>query len=248
MLPDRVDRERDQALHDVVERLAMPEIPDHLKAGYSADHFLARSRQLRREFERQRRLLETRGRQSAPLKVLDVGCGNGVLTDFVLDPDLDRYGVDFASGMIEQATNKYPNIKFCVGNCYELPFPDQSFDIAVSFGLLQMVSGGERLVRELVRVVTPGGFGLIEFLPRLSLLDLAARAPFYLARGQWSQIRSLAESRRMVHTWNGRPVQKYRPSEVVAALRSCKVASARYLSRRYFFLSSLIGGVVSFVR
>ena len=113
--------------------------------------------------------------------------------NLVLAPDMDRYGVDAVAGLIAQAAKDYPKSKFLVGSCYELPFPEGSFDLVVSFGLLQIVSNRQRFLHELVRVTKPGGGGLIEFIPGASLLDLALCVPWYLFSGQWSEIRSLSE-------------------------------------------------------
>ncbi len=248
MLQDHVNQEHDQGIKAFYDGLAARDVPDYLKSGYAENHFAVRARHMRQYFESVRQPIAGREGRSAPLKVLDVGCGNGAMTDFVLDPDLDRYGVDYSAGLIEQAANRHPKIKFLAGNCYELPFADQSFDLVVSFGLLQVVSDGRRLIHELVRVVKQAGMGLIEFAPQLSLLDIAARVPVNLARANWSEVRRLTTEPFTVQTANGQSSVRYRPGEVMAALRSCGVASTSNLSRRYFFLTDQDGGMVSFVR
>jgi ubiquinone/menaquinone biosynthesis C-methylase UbiE len=248
MLQDHVNQEHEHGIKAFYDGLAARDVPDHVKSGYVENHFAVRARRMRQCFDSVCQLIEGREDRCAPLKVLDVGCGNGAMTDFVLNANLDRHGVDFSAGLIEQAANRYPKIKFSVGNCYELPFPDQSFDLVVSFGLLQVVSDGRRLIHELVRVVRRKGMGLIEFGPKLSLLDIAARVPVNLARANWFEVRRLIMEPFSVQTVNGRqPSVRYRPSEVMAALRSCGVASTSNLSRRYLFFTDQDGGMVSFV-
>ena len=165
MLSNCINQDYDLAVKDVFESFVAQNVPDHVKAGYSEDHFAARARALRQDVDRLRKLLKDRECRSARLKVLDVGCNNGALTNSVLSPDLDRHGVDSVPGLVEEAARQYPGMKFSVGTCYELPYPDQSFDMVVSFGLLQIVSDCQRFVRELVRMTNPGGIGIIEFSP-----------------------------------------------------------------------------------
>ena len=230
----------------VFERLVAQDVPDHVKAGYSEGHFAARARELRQDVDGLRKLLANREGRSARLKVLDVGCNNGALTNIVLSPDMDRYGVDSVPGLVEQAAKQYPAIKFSVGTCYELPFPDQSFDMVVSFGLLQILPDSQRFLRELVRVTKPGGIGLIEFYPGFSFLDFAARVSLCLARGKWSDAVQSTKEHFFGTMWRGVPLLKYRHGEVIAALRRCGVP-AHQLSRRCFFFNSH-RGVIAFVR
>ena len=185
--------------------------------------------------------------EALPLKALDVGCNNGALTDLVLGADMERHGVDSVPGLIEQAAEKFPAIKFAVGSCYDLPYPDRSFDIVVTFGLLQIVSEPQRFLDELVRVTNPGGIGLIEYYPALSLPDLVARASACLARGRWADARQLIEVYRSAKIWRGVPLLKYRPSEVIASLRRSGVTKVINVSRRCFFFNSH-RGVIAFIR
>ena len=236
-----------QAIEHVFVNLAAQNLPDHEKAGYDEEHFAVRARELHQDVEGLRVLLKERERQGSPLKALDVGCNNGALTDLVLGADMERHGVDSVPGLIEQAAEKFPTVKFAVGSCYDLPYPDRSFDVVVTFGLLQIVSEPQRFLDELVRVTNPGGIGLIEYYPALSLPDLVARASACLARGRWADARQLIEVYRSAKIWRGVPLLKYRPSEVIASLRRCGVTRVINVSRRCFFFNSH-RGVIAFVR
>jgi SAM-dependent methyltransferase len=247
MLGNSIPQEYDQTVKNVFECLVAQNVPDHEKAGYSESHFAARARELRQDVDDLRKLLANREGQSTRLKALDVGCNNGALTNIVLSPDMDRYGVDSVPGLVEQAAKQYPAMKFSVGTCYGLPFSEQSFDMVVSFGLLQILPDPERFLRELVRVTKPGGIGLIEFYPGFSLFDFAARLPIYLARGKWSDAVQSTKEHFFGTMWRGVPLLKYRHGEVIAALRRCGVSRTINLSRRCFFFNSH-RGVIAFVR
>lgn len=94
-------------------------------------------------------------------RVLDVGCGTGSLT-FCLAQDSDILGVqgmDLSAAYIAHATrnNHDPRVIFQVGDACALPFPDASFDNALSMLVLQFVPRAELAVREMRRVTRPGG-------------------------------------------------------------------------------------------
>lgn len=99
-----------------------------------------------------------------PLKVLDVACGTG---DFTIEiakkvaPGSRITGVDISEGMIAVGREKLSKLGidavFEVADCEALPYDDKTFDrISVGFG----VRNFEHLelgLREMYRVLTPGG-------------------------------------------------------------------------------------------
>lgn len=63
-------------------------------------------------------------------KVLDFGCGNGRLVDFLEETNLDYIGVDASQKLLEIARKKYPNKSFVqIENESKLPFEDGEFDM-----------------------------------------------------------------------------------------------------------------------
>jgi ubiquinone/menaquinone biosynthesis C-methylase UbiE len=94
-------------------------------------------------------------------QVVDVGCGTGNLS-FCLAESTEIgsvRGLDLAEAYVEYAKRKNhdPRIEFQVGDACALPFPDASFDHALSMLVLQFVPQAERAVREMRRVIRPGG-------------------------------------------------------------------------------------------
>ena len=93
-------------------------------------------------------------------RALDVACGTGDLALELaarVEPTGEVVGVDFSSRMLELARKKAPFIRFQQGNALGLPFDDDEFDAAtVGFGARNFVSL-EAGMREMVRVVKPGG-------------------------------------------------------------------------------------------
>jgi SAM-dependent methyltransferase len=134
-------------------------------------------------------------------RVLDVACGTGVLARAAAERTGDSTavaGVDLNAGMIEVARRLSPAIDWRVGRAEQLPFPDASFDAVVSqFGLM-FFPDRPQAIREMVRVLKPGGrlavavWDSIDHVPgyaaEVELLDRvggkaagdALRAPFVL--------------------------------------------------------------------
>lgn len=83
-------------------------------------------------------------------KVLDVGCGNGFLSQ--LYPNFDIIGVDISDGML--AHNPYKWVK---GSAENIPFPDNTFDFVVCRSLLHHLENPLVGLKEMYRVLKPGG-------------------------------------------------------------------------------------------
>ena len=94
-------------------------------------------------------------------KVLDVGCGTGSLT-FALaqHPELSQVtAIDFAPTFVEAATrrNTDPRVTIRQADATSLPFADDSFDRAMALLVLHFVPDAPLAIREMQRVVRPGG-------------------------------------------------------------------------------------------
>jgi SAM-dependent methyltransferase len=92
-------------------------------------------------------------------RVLDVACGTGVLTRAVAARAGAQgvTGLDLSPRMLAVAATLSPNLKWQQGDAEALPFPDESFDAVVSqFGLM-FVPNPASALREMMRVLVPGG-------------------------------------------------------------------------------------------
>lgn len=99
-------------------------------------------------------------------KLLNLGCAHG--PDFLPFKDgFELYGVDFSAGMLELA-EKYAQkfglaVELTLADVRRLPYPDESFDWAISVATYHHLRGGEHkeALTELKRVLKPGGEAFI---------------------------------------------------------------------------------------
>jgi demethylmenaquinone methyltransferase / 2-methoxy-6-polyprenyl-1,4-benzoquinol methylase len=108
-------------------------------------------------------------------RVLDSCCGTGDLAIAAAAAGGNVTGIDFSKPMLERARSKAPDIEWVEGDALALPLADETFDSAtVGFGVRNL-SELDKGLRELRRVLRPGG--------RLAILEITRPrgllAPFY---------------------------------------------------------------------
>jgi ubiquinone/menaquinone biosynthesis C-methylase UbiE len=96
-------------------------------------------------------------------RILDVGTGTGILIPFLLKavgPTGHVTAVDYAEKMAEICKSKYghlPNVDVAVQQVEKLDFPSELFDAVTCFGLFPHLENKEAALRQLNRVLKPGG-------------------------------------------------------------------------------------------
>ncbi|HOU55255.1 MAG TPA: class I SAM-dependent methyltransferase [Myxococcota bacterium] len=106
-------------------------------------------------------------------EVLEVGCGTGLILQRLAGLASRAVGVDLSPGMLRKARER--GLEVLEGRAEALPFPDASFDVAVSFKVLAHVPDVRAALAEMARVVRPGGAVAAEFYNRHSLRYLVKR-------------------------------------------------------------------------
>jgi SAM-dependent methyltransferase len=113
---------------------------------------------------------------SLGMRVLDAGCGNGVYLRALVGRAMRAAGCDLSMGMLRQAT--HPAV-LCA-DVAALPVHDGAFDVVPAVHMLYHVPGREAAVRELRRVLAPGGVCIAVTNGARALLSLRVR-PISLA-------------------------------------------------------------------
>jgi ubiquinone/menaquinone biosynthesis C-methylase UbiE len=98
-----------------------------------------------------------------PASILDVGCGTGKLLRGVAShwPEAQLIGVDPANNMIEVAKHLTPNATFFTAMAETLPLQDSSVDLALSTTSFHHWQNQAAGLREITRVLRPGGYFIL---------------------------------------------------------------------------------------
>jgi demethylmenaquinone methyltransferase/2-methoxy-6-polyprenyl-1,4-benzoquinol methylase len=97
-------------------------------------------------------------------RVLDVGCGTGFGTEGLLEYSDDVYALDQSTHQLEKAwakLGKHDPVAFHLGDAERLPFADDSFDAEWSSGSIEYWPNPVVGLREIRRVLEPGGTALV---------------------------------------------------------------------------------------
>jgi SAM-dependent methyltransferase len=131
------------------------------------------------------------GRLEPGERVLDLGCGAG--TDSLVAAQMvgekgHVTGIDMTPQMLAKARVaaaelQATNVEFVEGEVEQLPFPDESFDIVISNGVIDLIPDKDAVFSELQRVLNPGG--------RMQIADVTIQNPVS------------AEGRRDIDLWTG---------------------------------------------
>ena len=109
--------------------------------------------------------------------VLDIGCGAGVDTIIAAmkaGPTGKSVGIDIVPEMLQRAESNLGltdlhNVTFRQTSGEDLPFADAAFDAVISNGVINLIPDKAALLKEVMRVLKPGG--------RLMLADQVALGP-----------------------------------------------------------------------
>ncbi|MBV9310319.1 MAG: class I SAM-dependent methyltransferase [Solirubrobacterales bacterium] len=146
-------------------------------------------------FERSLEELMTR---AAPGSILDVGCGEGVLTErWASEHQQARVvGVDLADPKLEDhwLARRRPNLEFRASRAEQLPFAEDEFDLVCAIEALEHIPDAETVLGEMKRVA------------REHLLVSVPREPLWrglnMARGGY--LRDLGNTPGHVNHWSRR--------------------------------------------
>jgi ubiquinone/menaquinone biosynthesis C-methylase UbiE len=127
-------------------------------------------------------------------RVLDAGCGGGGMPLSLAEEAERVIGIDLAprfndAGHRLAAEHGLRNLHFARADGQALPFPDAAFDMVLSHAVIEHVADAPRYLRELARVLKPGGFMYLSTASYLSfagahLPRLLIPVPLHLLLGR----------------------------------------------------------------
>lgn len=169
---------------------------------------------------------------------LDIGCGEGRFCRMLAAEGVPAIGVDPTQALLERARRLDPEGDYRLGRAEALDFPDNSFDLVVSYLTFIDIPDIETAIAEMARVLRPGGALLIANLSSFN----TAGPPTGWTRDAGGESRFFIdhylEERAEWIGWNGIRVQNWhRPLSTYMSL-----LLGRGLQLRFFDEPSPIGG------
>jgi len=98
-------------------------------------------------------------------RLLDIGCGTGFIIDLAKDIFDDIHGIDITEPMLARIDTSSGNVTVHHGLVEAMPFADESFDVVTSYAFLHHVEDTRAILREVYRVLRPGGMMYIGLEP-----------------------------------------------------------------------------------
>jgi SAM-dependent methyltransferase len=140
--------------------------------------------------------LKAEGRLGDAERVLDLGCGTGYLLQRAHDDvcaSWSLHGVDLAERAIEQGRARYPSLQLFAEDATRTHFDAETFSVALSYGSLEHFHAPEEGIRELSRLLVPGGTFLV-MVPTLGVYrddrDDEGWYPDFTGQPQWNWTRA----------------------------------------------------------
>lgn len=119
-------------------------------------------------------------------RVLDVGCGPGVMVEAVLARGGTFDGLDISQEMVREGSERFGSragVRFGVGNIEALEAENESYDQVICMAVIEYLKSPDRALAEISRVLRSGGVAIIT-MPKRSHVDrltVAATTPFRAA-------------------------------------------------------------------
>jgi ubiquinone/menaquinone biosynthesis C-methylase UbiE len=145
------------------------------------------------------------------LKVLEVGCGLGTDGAQFVAAGADYTGVDLTEAAVELARKRFELFdlpgKFQTADAENLPFPDESFDLVYSHGVLHHTPETGKAIREIHRVLRPRARAVVMLYHRGSY---NYRVNISVLRRAGAKLLKWEKGIKLVHQITGEPLESLR--------------------------------------
>ena len=158
---------------------------------------------------RQQRVLELFDQAGG--KVLDVGCGPGLMMRPILERGCSFWGVDPSPRMIgiaRKLCKQNERVQFSSGDAMHLEFPDGLFDAVLCMGVIDALRDRRQAIREMLRVLKPGGTLIVSFTNLYSPYSWWKLYVFYPAVAAWRRINKASTERKEQGLWSHMKTRK----------------------------------------
>jgi SAM-dependent methyltransferase len=106
--------------------------------------------------------LQETGILTRPLEILEIGCGKGAMLRHLSQLGHHVAGIDLDPVVVAECKKESGDLPVSVAPGDVLPYPDSSFDLVLSFDVFEHIPDSDRHLREVTRVLKPGGHYLFQ--------------------------------------------------------------------------------------
>ncbi len=108
------------------------------------------------------RFIASTGALDRPSDVLEIGSGTGGLLHTLLEAGHRARGVEISPALVAESRRWFGDLPVQIVDGTALPFSDASFDVVVSFDVFEHIPDSDAHLREVRRVLRPGGVYLLQ--------------------------------------------------------------------------------------
>jgi ubiquinone/menaquinone biosynthesis C-methylase UbiE len=166
------------------------------------------------------------------LRVLEIGCGLGTDGAQFAKAGARYTGIDLTEAAIELARKRFELTglkgEFQTGDAENLVFPDESFDLVYSHGVLHHTPDIERAVSEIHRVLKTGGRAIVMLYHRDSY---NYRIGIQVLRRAGAGLLLSSSGMRIIHRLTGEPLESLREHAELLRARNGHTRAADFLSQ-----------------
>jgi ubiquinone/menaquinone biosynthesis C-methylase UbiE len=207
--------------------------------------------------QRKNIVLDLIDRQSG--RLLDIGCGPGIMTKELLKKNFLIYNTDVSPSMIERARGALrghehkDRVFFKVGDVESLDFDGSYFDVVLCIGVIEYLQDYHKAMRVISKVLKKGGTAIISLPNRLSAFniidDFLISVAFKVIPKMFNKTKNIRQhkmkTRKFIPGKFIREIQKYGLSKVSVKFHGYRSASLRNFFPKFWIYSSDIFKKVS---
>lgn len=119
-------------------------------------------------------LSSIKGTKGDNLRILDVGCGQGHITNSIKkhNPTAEISGLDVSISAIEYASDQFKGIDFAVGSAYIPPYSPEYFDVIICNNTYEHITDPVLMLMQIRKILKPGGYIIISTPSRYRINNL----------------------------------------------------------------------------
>jgi 2-polyprenyl-3-methyl-5-hydroxy-6-metoxy-1,4-benzoquinol methylase len=177
------------------------------------------------------------------MKILDAGCGEGYGSCFISEKATEVVGIDISEEAVQHARTKYTkdNIKYEVMNVQNLQFKNDSFDVVLSFQVIEHLSDASKFLKEIKRVLKNNGMAIVG-TPNKALCNGKDNGEYHLKEYHYAEYMDLLNSNLGPTKFYGVNIKsgKYSKLKLINLILSLDVLKIRHIFPYKFRKSTLM--------